>query len=171
MTEGERVKAIRKAKALTLEKFGDQLGVTKVTISRLENGDRGITDQMCRSICREFGVSETWLRTGEGEMFLHETSNEVEALAQKYDLSPKSKALVEQFVTLRPEIQDGIIDFIESAAAAFAQLDETETDEERHERHKREAREEAERYYQELLEQKRAEEDPETSETAPGLLA
>lgn len=69
MTQGERIKAIRKDKDMTLEQFGERLGVTKVTISRIETGTRSLTDQMVRSICREFNVNEEWLRTGEGEMF------------------------------------------------------------------------------------------------------
>lgn len=66
MTQGERVKSVRKKRELTLEKFGERLGVTKTAISRIEKGDRGLTEQMFKSICREFGVNEVWLRTGEG---------------------------------------------------------------------------------------------------------
>ena len=64
----ERIKQIRKHHNLTLEKFGERIGVTKTTISRLENGINNITDQMIKSICREFAVNEEWLRTGEGRM-------------------------------------------------------------------------------------------------------
>ena len=69
MTQGERIKELRKALDLTLEKFGERLGVGKTAISKLEKGERNLTDQMCKSICREFNVNETWLRDGEGEMF------------------------------------------------------------------------------------------------------
>ena len=70
MTENERVKEIRKAKSLTLERFGEKIGLGKTAISKIERGENNLTDQTRRSICREFGVSEEWLRTGEGEMFL-----------------------------------------------------------------------------------------------------
>ena len=70
MTQGERIKEVRKSLGLTLEKFGEKIGVTKVAISNLENGHRNLTEQMTKSICREFNVSDEWLRTGEGEMFL-----------------------------------------------------------------------------------------------------
>ena len=65
----ERVKELRKKLGLTLEKFGEKLGVTKQTVSRIENGVNSLTDQMFKSICREFNVNEHWLRTGEGDMF------------------------------------------------------------------------------------------------------
>lgn len=71
MTINERMREVRKCSSinLTVEAFGSRLGVSKSTISNLENGNRELTPQMVKSICREFGVSESWLRTGEGEMF------------------------------------------------------------------------------------------------------
>ena len=75
MTQGERVKAIRKAKEMTMEKFGKRLGVTRTAISNIESGNRGVTEQMLTSICREFNVNEDLLRTGAGgpeNMFIPE---------------------------------------------------------------------------------------------------
>ena len=67
MTEGDRIKKIRKEKQMSLEQFGKILGVTRTTVSRIENGKRNVTEQMRRSICREFNVDPIWLETGEGE--------------------------------------------------------------------------------------------------------
>ena len=70
MTLGERIKDVRNSLGLTLEKFGEKLGVTKTAISRIEKGERSLTEQMTKSICREFSVDYMWLTTGEGEMFV-----------------------------------------------------------------------------------------------------
>lgn len=70
MTKGERVKEIRKVLGLSGEKFGEQLGVSRASISNIEKGKRNLTDQMFLSICREFNVNEEWLRNGSGEMFV-----------------------------------------------------------------------------------------------------
>lgn len=72
MTQGERVCAVRKKRGMTMEQFGGHLGVSKTAISRIEKGNRGLTEQMLISICREFGVNEDWLRTGVGDMFIPE---------------------------------------------------------------------------------------------------
>jgi len=69
MSENERIKEVRKSLGLTLEKFGQKLGVTKVAISNIEKANRNVTEQMRKSICREFNVDYMWLTTGEGEMF------------------------------------------------------------------------------------------------------
>lgn len=78
----ERIKAVRLAQVpkLSQEAFGARIGVTGATISRLESGDRAVTDQNILSICREFNVNESWLRTGEGEMFV--PRNRSDAIAQ-----------------------------------------------------------------------------------------
>lgn len=70
MTQGERVREVRKTLGLTLEKFGEKLGVKKNAISQIETGRNSLTDQMTKSICREFSVDYIWLTTGEGEMFV-----------------------------------------------------------------------------------------------------
>lgn len=68
MTQGERVKEVRKFRKMSMEQFGERLGVQKSAISKIEKGDRGLTEQMLKAICREFNVNEVWLRTGDGDM-------------------------------------------------------------------------------------------------------
>lgn len=64
MTVNERIKEIRKDEKLTMESFGEKLGVGRTAISNIENSKRNVTDQMIKSICREFGYNEEWLRDG-----------------------------------------------------------------------------------------------------------
>lgn len=68
-TINDRVRVLRKELGLTLEKFGEHLGVGKTAINKIEFGVNKVTDQMTKSICREFNVDYIWLTTGEGEMF------------------------------------------------------------------------------------------------------
>lgn len=70
MTQGERIKEVRKALDLTLEKFGEKIGLKKNSVSQLENGKNSVTDANIKAICREFNVDYMWLTTGEGEMFV-----------------------------------------------------------------------------------------------------
>ena len=70
-TESERIKYLRKdILHMTLEKFGESFGVKKSTLSIIENGKSNITDQMRKGICNAYNVSEQWLLTGEGDMFV-----------------------------------------------------------------------------------------------------
>ena len=42
----------------------------KNSVSQIENGKNSVTEQVVKSICREFNVDYIWLTTGEGEMFV-----------------------------------------------------------------------------------------------------
>lgn len=98
-----RIKELRTALHLTLEGFGDRIGVTRAAVSKWENGDRGIADSMVVSICREFGVSEQWLRTGEGEMFEQTRETVLDRLAAEYSLDKEQVSVIENFLDLSPQ--------------------------------------------------------------------
>ena len=100
MTQGERVKEIRKSLDLTLEKFGEKLGVTKTTISRIEKGINNLTEQMTISICREYNVNYDYLIRGEGDMFDDLPQTIIDELCLQYNLSDSEKAIIEMYVSL-----------------------------------------------------------------------
>ena len=66
---GERIKKVRKELDLTQQKFAEQIGTTQNNIASYEIGRREPSAAAINNICKTFNVSETWLRTGEGEMF------------------------------------------------------------------------------------------------------
>ena len=115
MTAGERIKRIRKEKDLTLEKFGEKVGVTKQTISRIENGINSLTDQMVLSICRAFSVNEEWLRNGTGEPFIQVTPYEKTYNRFGYIMensSPSKKAALSVLLELLYNVPDEQWDMI-----------------------------------------------------------
>lgn len=65
----ERIKHLRKFLKLTLYQFGDIVGFSGSTLSDIERNQGTITERLIIAICAKFNVNETWLRTGEGEMF------------------------------------------------------------------------------------------------------
>ena len=65
----DRIKLVRKDLEMTMEKFGEQIGVSKSAVNMLEKGTNTPSVQTIKAICREFNVSEDWLRNGEGEMY------------------------------------------------------------------------------------------------------
>ena len=108
MTQGERVKEIRKALDLTLEKFGEKLGVGKTAISKIEKNERSLTDQMAKSICREFNVNYDYLMYGEGEMFSDLPQTVLDELCRQYDLNAFDRALVETYIELSKSEKEAV---------------------------------------------------------------
>lgn len=64
----ERIRAVRKDVGLTQEQFAKQIGITGSALSLIESGKTNPSNQTVFLICKEFGVREEWLRTGEEPM-------------------------------------------------------------------------------------------------------
>jgi transcriptional regulator with XRE-family HTH domain len=64
----DRIAAVVTATGLSKTDFGKAINVTPAYISKLAKKGTP-SDSTIADICREFRVNETWLRTGEGEMF------------------------------------------------------------------------------------------------------
>ena len=65
-----RIKDVRKSLGLSQSAFGAPFGASRDMINNVENGRAAVSDIMITSICRTYNISEHWLRTGEGEMFV-----------------------------------------------------------------------------------------------------
>lgn len=76
MSIGNRIKQIRNAVDKTQQSFADEIGLKRNTIANYEIGNVVPSDRTISDICREFGVNEQWLRTGEGEMFVEMSRDE-----------------------------------------------------------------------------------------------
>lgn len=112
MTQGERVRFIRKNSNinLTLEKFGERIGLRKSSLSQIENDINTLTDSNIKAICREFDVREEWLRTGEGEMF--------------EQMTEQQKIL--KYTTLLLNDKDSVVaNAIQTLIVTYEQLDDT----------------------------------------------
>ena len=119
MTLGERIKKVRKALDLTQREFGERIAMKQNSVAQIEMG-RGTSDQTIFSICKTFNVSETWLRTGEGQMFLPKSNTVLEQLAAEHNLTAVDRALIEKFLSLKPEDRMVLVDYAQKVAAAIA---------------------------------------------------
>lgn len=126
MTIGERIKALRKALKLTQQKFADRLKVSQSTIAAYESGQNSPSAPTLNLICREFSASESWLRTGEGEMFIPEAPEPVDHLGElmaQYHVIPEARVLIEKFLELEPKYQEAVLVYARSVSAALNAAD------------------------------------------------
>lgn len=110
----ERLKELRKEHLhLTLEKFGEPLGVKHSALSHLENGKNKLTDQMILSICRTYNVNEEWLRTGNGKVFMDEQDDNELALAfNEITNDPFIKSAIIEYYKLDKSLRDAFRDYL-----------------------------------------------------------
>ena len=96
----DRIKELRKAKGLTQLEFADKLKVSRSNIASYETGKNELSSAAISLICRTFSVSETWLRTGEGEMF-SDTAREEEIAAFMGDvLAAETEDFRKRFISM-----------------------------------------------------------------------
>lgn len=100
MTQGERVKEIRKSLKMNQADFGKKLGVGKTAVSKLELGENTLTDQMAKSICREYNVNNLYLQTGKGEMFSALPESILDELCEEYGMDDLDRSIVSSYLQL-----------------------------------------------------------------------
>lgn len=123
MTINERVKVFRKSLKLNQKDFGQKIGFAQTGVSSLENPANGVTERTIRLICDTFNVNETWLRTGEGDMFKKkEPTNIMDRLKQELELDEKDVEIIKAFVELTPEQRRKGIEFMEALSENMTDL-------------------------------------------------
>lgn len=108
----DRIREVREHFGLSMEKFGSRIGIGKASISLLESGKNNPSVQTITLICREFGVNEQWLRTGEGEMLEQTRASVLDRLSTEYDLSREQRSVIEAFLDLDPQERDVILKYV-----------------------------------------------------------
>lgn len=74
--DGSRIIELRTELNISQEELGERIGLSRSGVSNIEKGKRALNDRHIKLICSEFNVSEKWLRTGEGDMLVHQTRDE-----------------------------------------------------------------------------------------------
>lgn len=73
---GSRISACIKALGITKTAFAERLNLSQPHISRITSNNSVPSERTILDICDKFNVNETWLRTGQGEMFVPKTRDE-----------------------------------------------------------------------------------------------
>jgi transcriptional regulator with XRE-family HTH domain len=104
----ERILEVRKALGLSQKKFADGIKVSRTYQSAFEVNDRKINDRMISIICMTYGVNETWLRNGTGEMFDTDKNLRVEKAMHDFE---KLDILLQDYILKQLEM---LLDFQET---------------------------------------------------------
>lgn len=112
----DRIKALRKELGLTQEKFAERLNIKRNTIANYEIGRNEPIDAVISLICKEFKVSEEWLRTGKGDMFLKPQQNDL--VARAAILLGERDPIFEAFISTYSKLSEGnrkvLVNFLSS---------------------------------------------------------
>lgn len=118
MTINQRIREFRKQEGLNQTEFGERIKLKHGAVSKLEQDGNTVTDQNVHMICETFGVSERWLRTGEGEMRVDDRRAYIHKLAQQYQLGDAHAGLIEAFLNLSAAQRDNLLGIMRQMVAA-----------------------------------------------------
>ena len=119
MTINERIKRVRSEANMTLVEFGKKIGLTKSTVSRMEQNGYAVIPQNVQLICTAFNISEKWLTEGKGDMYTSDEEAILDKLAGMYDLSESQMIFAKQWLQLPATAKDAVVDYIVSVASAL----------------------------------------------------
>ena len=123
---GDRVKLVRQTvkvdgKKLTQEAFGEILGVTRPAIVNIELGRvEQPSDLFINHLCNRFNVDETWLRTGEGEMFAELDRDEEIAAFVAQALKGEDDNFKRRFLSMMAKLNESEWELLEQMAKKMA---------------------------------------------------
>ena len=124
----ERIKAVRKTVGISQTEFGKRIGISRDAVNNIENGRLKKPEQkepLYRLICAEFNVSEQWLRTGEGEMFVQLSRDEEIAAFVGKALSDESDNFKKRLISALSQLDELEWELLEKMVMKIA---ETEKD-------------------------------------------
>lgn len=113
-----RIKLVRQHNKLSQTAFGERLGVSRDVVNNWEQGRVVPNNMAIQIIASKFGISEQWLRTGEGEMFAARSLDQelaalAESLMKESDESFR-KRFIAALLQLPPEFWPELERFVES---------------------------------------------------------
>ncbi|MEI3327966.1 MAG: helix-turn-helix domain-containing protein [Thomasclavelia sp.] len=116
-----RITKLRKILNLSMEKFGNQVGITKSSINAIEKGRNNPSERTIMLICKAYNVSPLWLKEGVGDIFLDFPENELDRIVQDYALDENDKLLIETFLESSESDRQAIKNFLQTFAKKIEQ--------------------------------------------------
>ena len=104
-TIGERIALLLKENSLKKVQFAEKLRIHQSYVTKLVKDQTMPSDALVNSICREFGVSEEWLRHGIEPMKVQAPTDELSQILQKYGLPVFLRGLLLRYAKLSPGAQ------------------------------------------------------------------
>ena len=102
-----RIKHVRELLELNQRKFAQIISVSQGYFASVESGNRKVNARLIKLIVSEFGVNETWLLTGEGEMFCQNPDEKFAKLVSLFKgLSVKNQELIYQIIGVLLKMED-----------------------------------------------------------------
>lgn len=121
---GKRIGKLIESLDIKKVRFAERIKIDQSYVSQLINGRRNPSNRIIADICREFGVNEEWLRTGNGEMFQDFTEDEFSKAAAPLSNDPFIRSLIVEYWKLDEDSKKLFRDFIHKLSDNMRELEQ-----------------------------------------------
>ena len=114
MDINERIKFLRNTLGLSQESFGKTILLERSTISLIERHQRNVTDRIVNDVCREFNVSEEWLRYGTGEMLVEPDTFSLDEYLKQQGATELEMEIIKGYFNIPKEIRGTVLEYFKN---------------------------------------------------------
>lgn len=119
-----RIEILRKTLDLSMEKFGNRIGITRSSVNSIEKGVNNPSEQTIKLVCKEFNVNYFWLTEGMGDMFNAFPETIIDEVVEEFKLNNDDKLLIETYLEMPDESRKEIMNFLKAFAEKVQKKDE-----------------------------------------------
>lgn len=136
-TINERIRILRKKLEISQTEFAAKLGWGRGVIKNIEELRTETRPEFINLLCKTYNVSEEWLRTGEGEMFVKKSRSEEIADFVGKSLADDSDGFKSQLISILAQldtdgwkalekVSESLLEAERKAKAKYGESDERE---------------------------------------------
>lgn len=111
-----RIALIRSTLNLSMEKFGNKIGITRSSVNSLEKGVNNPSEQTLKLICSQFNVNYLWLTEGIGDIFNEFPQTILDELVEEFNLDETDRMILEVYLEAPEDQRKALSNFFQTFA-------------------------------------------------------
>ncbi len=117
-TLNERIKEARKALNLSQKEFSEKIGISQRAVSWGEQPGNNVPDSTIKSLCLAFHINESWLRFGEGSMFMESEAFSLDRFAKEHGCTDLEYEILRAYFEIDPETRLAVVNHFKERLVA-----------------------------------------------------
>lgn len=121
----DRIKYLRKEVLhITQDEFASKIQISRSNLGSIEIGRVNVTERVISDICKNFGINEEWLRTGNGKIKVELSKEEYIVDFISRILKSKDDSFKKRYISMLSRLDENGWEALERVATAMQQLKE-----------------------------------------------
>lgn len=121
MNVNERIRYLRKSELeMTQDDFASKIDISRSNLGNIETGRIIVTDRVISSICREFNISEDWLRYGKEPMKVQPPVFSLDDFVKSKGATDLELEIVKAYFDIEPDTRKMLVEHFKNRLSAYS---------------------------------------------------